>query len=514
MAIASIGTRGTAVSGASTTTIARAPTATVAVGRVLVAHFAARQNIAISTVTDAAGNTWQFIGRYSHSGTGDAHNEVWLCNVTTQLTTGTNITATFGSAIVDKCMALWEYSVGSGNVLQVVEPVVGNQVNAANGFGSAAFAGLASAQRLYFRSGSKRANSTGTITATSGYTTHALNIRSRNSSTLAITLRAEHLIATNTGTTSNPTWAVSGNTAANFVAFEEYSPPAAQTLTQNTRFDNGQTFYNPTVTVGAVSLTVPLYTNTQVFYTHEVTASGGPQSLTVPLYTNNNTFYARSVTSSYSVTAARYDNANAFYAPSVAAVYTLTAARFDNVNTFYSATVVNAGNILFPPYYTNNNTFYNATLAANNSLTVNRYDNSNAFYNINVVQNITFLDWVEPGHVEDGWVSWPYFNAPTFFEATLTPGALGITVPLLLNTNVFYDVAVDGGEALLFPELVTNNNVFYTAAVINQYPDPRYVLKGIVYGPGLVGEYQDGIKVELTTGQLVKPLNSKVAIFL
>jgi hypothetical protein len=259
--------------------------------------------------------------------------------------------------------------------------------------------------------------------------------------------------------------------------------PVAQSLTQNTRFDNGQTFYNPTVTVGAVSLTVPLYTNTQVFYTHEVTASGGPQSLTVPLYTNNNTFYAHSVTSSYSVTATRYDNANAFYAPSVAAVYTLTAARFDNVNTFYSATVANSGNVLFPPYYVNNNTFYNATLAANNALTVNRYDNSNAFYNINVVQNITFLDWVEPGHVEDGWVSWPYFNAPTFFEATLTPGAVSITVPLLSNTNVFYDVAVDGGEALLFPELVTNNNVFYTAAVVNQYPDPRYVLKGYCVWP-------------------------------
>jgi hypothetical protein len=467
MAIASIGTRGTAISGASTTTIARAPTATVAVGRVLVAHFATRENVAISTVTDAAGNTWQFIGRYSHSGTGDAHNEVWLCNVTTQLTTGTNITATFASAVVDKCMALWEYSVGAGTIMRTVEPVVGNEVNAANGFGSAAFAGLASQQRLFFRSGAKRANSTGTITATSGFTTHALNIRSRNSSTLAITLRAEHLIATNTGTTSNPTWAVSGNTAANFVAFEEYTPPAAQTLTPGL-YTNTNTFYGHTVSAGPVTLSPGLLTNEQVFYSPTVAAGAvtqdllpglltnaqtfygptvnrGAVTLLPGLYSNAQTFFAPAVTASKTLAPGRYDNAQVFYGPTVTSVRTLTAARYDNANTFFTHVVTQGGVTLVPPLVTNDQIFYPATVtpgaatltaalftneqvfyaptvsqATPGLLEPTLVVNTNVFYGGQVNLNITFPDWVEPGWVEDGWVGWPYFNTQTFFGATIT----------------------------------------------------------------------------------------------
>jgi hypothetical protein len=451
MAIASIGTRGTAVSGASTTTIARAPTATVDVGRCLVAHFATRENIAIDTVTDAAGNTWEFIARYEHSGTGDAHNEVWLCNVTTQLTTGTNITATFASAVVDKCMALWEYSVGAGTVMRTVEPVVGNQVNAANGFGSAAFSGLASAQRLYFRSGSKRANSTGTITATSGYTTHALNIRSRNSATLAITLRAEHLIATNTGTTSNPTWAVSGNTAANFVAFEEYTPPAAQTLTQNTRFDNGQTFHAPTVTVGPVTLTQGTrYDNDPAFYAATITQGGGGQTLLPGLYTNTSAFYAPTVTATRALTPVRFDNTPTFYAATVTTVRGLTATRLDNAATFFGPTVAVGAVTLTPARFDNAASFYSPLVTQGAGALVlgpDLFVNTNTFYGGLFTQFITFPDFVEPGHVEPGWVGWPYFNAPQFFAATVQPGPVGLFPTRYDDPDAFFGATV--GEALL-----------------------------------------------------------------
>jgi hypothetical protein len=465
MAIASIGTRGTAVSGASTTTIARAPTATVAVGRCLLAHFATRENVAISTVTDAAGNTWEFLGRFSHVGTGDAHSEVWLCNVTTQLTTGTTITATFGSAVIDKCMALWEYSVGAGNALRTVEPVVGNQVNAANGFGSAAFAGLASQQRLYFRSGSKRANSTTTITATSGFTTHALNIRSRNSGTLAIVLRAEHLIATNTGTTSNPTMAVSGNTAALFVALEEYTPPAAQDLTP-ALFTNANTFYTHTVTVGPVTLTPALYENEQVFYSPTVDQPAGTQDLLPGLYTNNQTFYGPTVAATYTLTPARYDNAQTFYAATVAAgAVNLTPARYDNANTFYTASVAAGAVNLTPARYDNANTFYAATLAVGAAtLLPARLDNVNVFYGPTVTTTAA-------GLVQNT----RFDNANTFYAATVSPGGVTISPARVNGFQSFYEPTVTPGAVTLTPARYDNGQTFYAATVnSNAIVSPPY----------------------------------------
>lgn len=67
-------------------------------------------------------------------------------------------------------------------------------------------------------------------------------------------------------------------------------------VTQTSRFDNANTFHNPTLSVGAVNLDVPPVENTSVFYAATVTSTGGGQDLAPGLYTNAQTFYAPDVT--------------------------------------------------------------------------------------------------------------------------------------------------------------------------------------------------------------------------
>lgn len=221
MTIASVGTRGTQTSSAAGTTLARAPSASVAAGRVLICQIAQNGN-ASTSVADAQGNTWDFLGSGSNS-SGTARTDVWLCNVTNALSTSNNVTVTFGSSVTHKSMLLWEFSVDAGNTLEESASPVPNE-STGNGFGSVSFSGLPSKQRLYLRALAKQASNTGTITATTNFTSQDLNIRSANNAA-AIAQRGEFRINTSMGETSNPTWAVSGNTGNLFVALEEVTPP-------------------------------------------------------------------------------------------------------------------------------------------------------------------------------------------------------------------------------------------------------------------------------------------------
>ena len=48
------------------------------------------------------------------------------------------------------------------------------------------------------------------------------------------------------------------------------SGPSDQNLIQSTRYDNTQTYYTQSLTVGAVTLTAARYDNAQTFYAHVV----------------------------------------------------------------------------------------------------------------------------------------------------------------------------------------------------------------------------------------------------
>ena len=283
MAISGSTARGSGTYGnnGGSTTVTQTPGATVTVGKVLVTLVATRQNESVVSIADAVGNVWKYRGRYSNSTNGDAHVEVWTCVVKNQLSNTTTITCTFSGTINDACIATREYTVGSGQDLVNGPTPVGNEVNGANGFGSVSFASLASAERLYVRAGAKRANSTGTISNSANFTSWALNNRSRNSSTLAITLRGEERINTSTGETSNPTWAVSGNTAGLFHALVEAAE--AIDLAADDTESGAPVFGTPTLEIAGASddleadgiaAGAPVLHEPEIGQAHALTATG------------------------------------------------------------------------------------------------------------------------------------------------------------------------------------------------------------------------------------------------
>lgn len=151
---------------------------------------------------------------------------LWLLEATGTVAIGTTITMNLSGAVVDKTASAWKFTKGTGMRVRLVpafspNPIM-SAVNAANGFGSSAFSGGASASRLYFRALGKEANSTTGLTVSSGFTQITAQ-RSRNN-TLAVLVRGEFRINTSTGETSNPTMAVAGDTAGVFAALEEYDP--------------------------------------------------------------------------------------------------------------------------------------------------------------------------------------------------------------------------------------------------------------------------------------------------
>jgi hypothetical protein len=233
MAITSIGARSSGVIGAVTfsSTLTQTPGTIVAVGRQLVTFVSNRQGAEVLSISDAVGNAWRFVARHHNVTNWNASTEVWICDVQIQLAANTVITAALESAVNDAGIASWEFSVEEGQRLGSGATPIGNETNAANGFGSVAFTSLSSIERLYVRAMTKQANATTAITASADFTTWALANRSRNNA-LAVMPRAEHRIVTGTGSgASNPTLANTGNTGNVFVALVEEDAPTPRLLT-------------------------------------------------------------------------------------------------------------------------------------------------------------------------------------------------------------------------------------------------------------------------------------------
>lgn len=149
---------------------------------------------------------------------------LWLFVPDAANAASTVFTITLQGAVVDKCASAWRFTRDtSKNLVKAGQAAA--TVTANNNFGTCTISGLSSAHRLYFRSAGKEANSTTALTPTSGFTITTAN-RSRNNAAAVLT-RGEFKIATSTGETSNPTLAVSGDSASVFVALEEQDPAPA-----------------------------------------------------------------------------------------------------------------------------------------------------------------------------------------------------------------------------------------------------------------------------------------------
>lgn len=208
-----------------------------------------------------------------------------------------------------------------------------------------------------------------------------------------------------------------------------------------TRLDNTQTFYSPEAGVGGVTLTASRLESGQAIYAPAVSVAGADLTQTQRLESTQ-TFPAASVSvSGVTLTAARLESSQSIYVPSVAAgAIALEPQRIDNGQSFYPSTVVSGPVSLLPERLDNSGQFYAASISSD-------------------TQGIFFPEWVEPGHVESGWVAWPYFNTNQFFAATTS---FGLTAQRQENTQTFY------------PSL----------ALLQGYPNPSDVREGEVYGPG------------------------------
>jgi hypothetical protein len=290
MAIAAIAARGTGASSTSSTSFTMSPSATVAVDRYLILVVSTDNTTTAdgassdhTSVSDTGGNPWFKFSEYTNTVGGAAADgvtvSVWGVKVATQLTTGSTITITLGTARTDKCCSLYEFSVGTGLRLKQSATYVGNTTDGTTGFGSAAFSGLASLERLYFRALAKEANSTTNLTASASFTAISA-ARSRNNAA-AVLVRGEFRINTSTGETSNPTLSVSGDTSGIFLALEEYTPVTV-TADQGSYSLSGQdaalTYGQP---IGSASYPAPLPSlSTILSPSYFLTAEQGSYALT------------------------------------------------------------------------------------------------------------------------------------------------------------------------------------------------------------------------------------------
>lgn len=206
MAWTFIANRGTNTSKASGTTLAVSPTGTIAAGRILVVRCASDDTTGTGpthTVSDSAGNTYEsLVYTSASSDAGSSACSIHISKLTTQLTTGSSVTLTLGSARVTKVIELTEFSVAAGYTYAL------GGSNAAGGTGtfpSVAISGLSSIARLWVGLVSAEGPSTGSFTEDADYSNTVTAGTTGNPAASNLKVSGGNRIATQTGDTYNPT---------------------------------------------------------------------------------------------------------------------------------------------------------------------------------------------------------------------------------------------------------------------------------------------------------------------
>lgn len=234
MSFASIGSFGTANSITSDTTLALTPTVTLEVGNLALLVISA-DNVAVGTspvaefghklanvasVTDTGSNVWYKLGEITGNQAAAGGQAVCLYYsiITTQLTTSSTVTVTFGAAIASKAASGWEFTVG-GSAL-AVERIRFRAVAAADP-PSMTLDDLPSREYLFFRARASETDSTA-WTATTDFTGITNATADAGAAGVGSTANGEFRIITSTSQTSDPTKA-SSDGADIFIALWEGS---------------------------------------------------------------------------------------------------------------------------------------------------------------------------------------------------------------------------------------------------------------------------------------------------
>lgn len=148
----------------------------------------------------------------------------WLFVATGSNPSGVTVKVDLATALVDKVMTAWCFSKGAGTTIEIDPSAapVGTSVDGATSVGLAAFSGLPAAERLFIRGVGREANTTGNLSASSGFSLFTSS-RSRNDPS-AINVAGEFAIQSGAGAESSPTSTVSADMAALFIALIERQP--------------------------------------------------------------------------------------------------------------------------------------------------------------------------------------------------------------------------------------------------------------------------------------------------
>lgn len=180
----------------------------------------------ITSVTDSVGgNTWtegREVTRANGAAADGVTTAVFFSRLTNQIGTSDTITVNLANTVTDEIFFLWEFTVGAD--VSVVG--IDNHEFSGNGYGSSVTSGLSNVEHLHIMIGGKESNSTSNLTPTTNFTAMSAG-RSRNNA-LAIRIAGEFRISTSTGETSNPTHAITVDTASVFIALEEQAAAAAE----------------------------------------------------------------------------------------------------------------------------------------------------------------------------------------------------------------------------------------------------------------------------------------------
>jgi hypothetical protein len=242
-AVGSLGTNGLATSN-TTITLTNATNALLA-GDWIVMSVSSNNtsttdadNSEVTGVTDTKGNPWQKLGEWTNSegvaGSGIT-TSLWMTQVSVDIVVSDmTITTTFTSARANKaCSAyIFRSSTFSGPTM-LLGPITPDATDASNNFGSKSqdiF--VPTTEVLYFRGLGKQANTTTQLTPTTSWTA-ITNARSSNVAAARCAYGEFIIVNSDSLVTSDPTLAVSGNTAGVFVGIAEGTDTDGETrLTQ------------------------------------------------------------------------------------------------------------------------------------------------------------------------------------------------------------------------------------------------------------------------------------------
>jgi hypothetical protein len=384
----------------------------------------------------AGGGTWTKAKGWTNSQgvaqTG-AHVSIWYNVLTASMPSGTTIVTYFANQATSDASAMVARRFSVSGTVSVGAT---NQVSDDGVDPSALDCTTANRPALRVRGIASETGVATVLTATSTWTAWGAGQSATAGGVTEISARAEHLISTGTGASSNPTF-VAADSASAYVAFyeDDVLRPGLQTYTP--------TFYAPTVAAGPVTLLPGLDSYTQTFHAATVSGAGADQPLTPAKADNTQTFYSPTLAATAALAPSLASNAQSFPPPTASSAVTLLPPLTVNTQNFLLgdpyfflpivvAQPAGADQALTPALYTDPDTFFPPTVAAGAAT-----------------------------------IAPPLYTDPDsfFIPVTVAPGAVALAPPKFDNTSTFFPPLVGTGELILLPNLFTNSPTFPPASI-------------------------------------------------